>query len=121
MRPSAVALVGASASWCSRGFWAVVCHVVRKFLFCIYVLGGGWSVRAGYVFFGVVRRFYIIIIGLLGRFFFVFSCVGAVVGCRSRRLLTGSSKSTYEACVAAVLAVAWGLLVADCVVWVQAI
>jgi hypothetical protein len=79
VRPSAVALVGASASWCSRGLWAVVCHVVRRFMFCIYVLGGGWDVRAGYVFFGCVRRFYIIIIGLFGR---LFVCFFECRGCR---------------------------------------
>jgi len=51
----------------------------------------------------------------------VFSCVGAVVGCRSRPLLTGFSEVSYDACVAVVLSVEWGLWVGFCVVWVYAV
>ena len=56
----------------------------------------------------------------------VFSVVGAVVGCRCRRLFTGFLESTYETCVSFALAVVvpavvWGLFVAGCVVWVNAI
>jgi hypothetical protein len=56
----------------------------------------------------------------------VFSVVGAVVGCRCRRLFAGSLKSTYETFVSVALAVVvpavvWGLFVAGCVVWVNAV
>ncbi len=58
--------------------------------------------------------------------FVVFSVVGAVVGCRCRRLFAGFLESTHEACVSVVLAVVvpavvWGLLVAGCVVWVNVV
>jgi hypothetical protein len=46
--------------------------------------------------------------------------MGVVPGI-GRRLLTGFLISTYGVCVTAVRAVAWGLYVADCVVWVYAV
>ncbi len=55
-----------------------------------------------------------------GRYFGCFSCVGAVVGCRSRRLFTGVFELSHETCGAAVQSVEWGLLIGDCVVWVHA-
>ena len=51
----------------------------------------------------------------------VFSAVGAVVGCRSRRLFTGFFELSYETCGAAVESIEWGLLIGDCVVWVHAV
>jgi hypothetical protein len=51
----------------------------------------------------------------------VFSIVGAVVGCRSRRLFAGFFESTYDACVIVAQVVAWGLVVFDCVVWVHVV
>ena len=56
----------------------------------------------------------------------VFSVVGAVGGCRWRRLFAVFLESTYETFVSVALAVVvpavvWGLLVAGCVVWVNAV
>ena len=51
----------------------------------------------------------------------VFFVVGAVVGCRSRRLFADFFESSYESCVIVGRAVTWGLLVVICVVWVHAV